>query len=154
MQVVTLPVATVDGFTLPVIPGAVLIKQEGDSGYYSAHFTPVSRRWIILYQFAPGRFAAEANDPGLLSELPAGVQWADFLASPGVVDWRTWRVGGTDARGAFAGRVATFSGKVPRARPGVRWSLDGMTINDALPTLPSVCAQRDPAAYLQALENA
>ena len=130
MRVVTVPIAR----GLPVIPGAALIKKEGNSGWYSVHFEPVNKRWIMLYElsWAPGTFLVYPNDDSLLRALPVGSAF-DRRA------WRLWRV----RAAADEGRVGELLqiDVVPSRDPSDAepWVIDGVSVTKADPVLRSRC---------------
>jgi len=141
-----------EGVRLPVVPGAALVKREGSSGYYSAHFDPVEELWVMLYRVGPGKFLAIPSAPRLLNRLPDGVAWRVWRRRAAMRrGWRHWRIDGTDADGAFSGRVLRSTADVPDddATEGEPWTVDGVTITRARMTLPSVCGQRDGRAFLR-----
>ncbi len=146
MIVVDIPMAN----GLPVIATAALIKKEGDSGWYSAHFAPVDKLWVMLFSNSPGSFLAIPNTPSLVSRLPNGVAWQAFLRSPAGRKWRHWAVDGTDADGVVTGRrvVATEDVSAADASEAKPWTMGGVTVTRAMPTLPSVCGQ--PKGFLEA----
>lgn len=154
MIVVNLPMSN----GLPVVNSSALVKREGDSGYYSVHFHPVEQLWVMLYRVGAGRFLAVPNKPRLLNRLPDGVPWRVWIRrAPARRAWKHWRVEGTErvagagADTAVSERMVVIDDDTPDddATDQAPWSVDGVTVTRARPTLPSVCGQRNPRAFLR-----
>ena len=128
MRIVTIPMSG----GLPVIPEAALIKKEGNSGWYSAHFAPVNRLWVMLFEFESGRFLVDPVDSDLLKHLPNGTAWNRRA-------WNRWRVEASADEEAV-GRVVRMT-TVPGqdASNGSPWTGDGVTFTRATPVLPTAC---------------
>lgn len=128
MRVVTLPM--VDG--LPVISSAKLIKREGKSGWYSVHFAPVNKLWIMLYEFSPGTFLAFPNDDQLMRALPNGDPWDERL-------WKQWQIEEA-ADSEIVGRMVELDTVSTRdATVAKPWTVDGTSVTRAIPVMRSRC---------------
>ncbi len=145
MIVITLPVA--DG--LPVIRGALITKREGKSGYVSVHCKPVNSRWVMLFERRPGRYVVTYCHPKLRGCLPDGISWDDFCKTAAIRKWRTWHVEGTDGEGQVRNRVVRATVDVPTrdATDAEPWTLEGVRVTRAVPTLPSLCGEPDPRVF-------
>ncbi len=149
MRVVTIPMAAPvpdpDGEgpgipALPIIPSAELVKKEANSGWYSAHFDPVSKRWIMLYElpWAAGTFLADANDDGLMRALPPGEV---FDARK----WKLWEIEAADDSGSeegseLVGQIVELRTVPTRdASDAEPWTVDGRVVTRARPVMRSRC---------------
>ncbi len=148
MRVLTLP--EVDG--LPVVAGASLIKKEANSGWYSVHFAPVDKLWVMLFRVGRGKYLAAPNSPEAAAAMPEApsVRWSAYRRRPAVRrKWRHWVARGTEDGKPFTRRrLHTASdasiADIPDDDRGGRAfprTVGATEVEWATMTLPSVCGQ-------------
>ncbi len=138
---------------LPVVNGAALVKREGASGWYSVHFAPVNKLWVMLFRVGRGKYLAVPSSPEAAAEMPEvpSVRWSAYRRRPAVRrKWRHWVARGTEDGKPFTRRrlrtdkESTIS-DIPDDESGGRAfprTVGATEVEWATMTLPSVCGQR------------